>query len=404
MRVVVTGLGAITPLGSTVPSTWDGLVTGRSAARALTEPWAVSLPVRIAAQAEDPALLLGRVEARRLDRAGQFSLVAAREAWADAGFSSLDGSRVGVVLGSGMGGLSTLLQSHSLLGAGESRQISPFAVPMGMLNSAAARIALEVNALAGVHAPGTACAAGGEAVASGLDMIRLGRADVVVVGGVDAVVHPLAIHAFAKMGAMSRCNETPACASRPFDKKRDGFVLGEGAAVLVLESERHAVARGARIYCVLSGAGVASEAFHMVRPREDGDGMGRALRNALADSGLTASDVAHVSAHASSTPQGDLAESRALCGVLGVGGYGVSAIKSSAGHLMGASGALSAVASVLSLRDRVVPPTVNVEDLDDAVELDVVREVRSLPSGDVSVLSCSAGFGGQNVVLAFQSC
>ncbi|MEV5379888.1 beta-ketoacyl-[acyl-carrier-protein] synthase family protein [Streptomyces nondiastaticus] len=411
-EVVVTGLGATTPLGGDAAATWAALLAGRSGARALTEEWAAGLPARVAATAAvDPAGVLGRTEARRLDRAGRFALVALREAWADAGFTGPAGGpglpdpdRVGVAVGSGIGGLTTLLASDELLRTHRERQISPFAVPMLMANGSAGLAALELNARAGAHAPATACAAGAEAVAAGLDMIRLGRADVVAVGGTEAMVHPLTFTAFAAMNAMSRRNDAPRHASRPYDKQRDGFVLGEGAAVLVLESARHARARGARVHCVLAGAGTSSDAHHMVRPEPGGRGMARALGKALEDGGLRPADIGYVGTHATSTQQGDLAESRALCSVLGTGGYAVSATKSATGHLIGAAGALGAVLTVRALSTRTAPPTINVDDPDDAIELDVVRGApRPLPAGRSAALSNCAAFGGHNVVLAFRT-
>ncbi|MFC8534561.1 beta-ketoacyl-[acyl-carrier-protein] synthase family protein [Streptomyces sp. NPDC057249] len=411
-EVVVTGLGATTPLGGDAPTTWRGIVAGRSAARALTEPWAGALPVRIAARAAvEPDTVLDRTRARRLDRAARFALVAAEEAWADAGFRGPAGDhgqppaeRVGVVLGSGIGGVGALLRAQEQLRTGRERAISPYTVPMVMVNGAAGAVSLALNARAAAHSPAGACAAGAEAVAAGLDMIRLGRADVVAVGGSEAIIGPLTLTAFASMHAVSRRNDDPAGASRPYDKQRDGFVLGEGAAVLVLESAEHARARGARVYCELAGAGVSADAHHMVRPQPDGLGLASALRKALADAALAPADVAHVSAHATSTPQGDIAESRALNHVLGESGYAVSAVKSAAGHLIGGSGALGALAAVMSLRDRTAPPVANLADVDDAIALDVVRTVpRALPAGDLAALSNAAGFGGHNVVLAFRS-
>ncbi len=410
-EVVVTGLGATTPLGGDVPSTWRGLTGGRSATRLLTEEWAEPLPIRIAAPAAvDPGSVLDRVEARRLDRTVQFAQVALREAWADAGFTGRAGEegnpepdRVGVVMGSGIGGVGALLHSNELMTTGRTRAMSPHAVTMVMANGAAAQASLTINARAGAHAPNSACAAGAEAVAMGLDMIRLGRADVVAVGGSEAMIHPLVLTAFATMHAMSRNHDDPEHASRPYDKHRDGFVLGEGAGVLVLESADHARARGARAYCELAGVGVSADAHHRVRPEPEGRGLAHAMRKALDDAGLSPRDVVHVSAHATSTTQGDVAESRAMVSVLGRGGYAVSAVKSAAGHLIGGSGALGAVATVLALRDRMAPPIANLENVDDAIDLDLVRiGPRPLPGGQVAALSNSAGFGGHNVVLAFR--
>ncbi|MFF7990467.1 beta-ketoacyl-[acyl-carrier-protein] synthase family protein [Kitasatospora xanthocidica] len=410
--VVITGLGATTPLGGDAGSTWKALLDGVSAAVAITEPWAEDLPVRIAAPAAvEPAPLIDRVQARRTDRSAQFALLAQREAWLDAGFSAAAGApghpeseRLAVVIGSGIGGLSTLLPAHDLIRAGDTRRVSPFTLPMLMNNAAAALCALELNATAVAHAPSTACAAGADAIAAALDLIRLGRADVVVAGGTEAVINPMAITAFAAMKALSRNNDAPACASRPFDKKRDGFVLGEGAAVLVLESGAHARRRGARIYAELAGAGSSVDAHHITRPHPDGEGMARAARRALADGGVEPAEVGHVSAHASSTSVGDAAEALAIRTALGGVRPAVSAVKSSAGHLIGASGSLAAAMTVLALHHRTAPPTINVDDLDDAIDLDVVRLVpRPLPAGPLAALTQSAGFGGHNTVLAFRA-
>ncbi|WP_405683540.1 beta-ketoacyl-[acyl-carrier-protein] synthase family protein [Streptomyces sp. NBC_01387] len=410
--VAITGLGAISPLGGDVGTTWSGLLDGRSAVRALDDDWAAALPVRIAARAAvEPAGMFSRVDARRLDRSSQFALIALREAWADAGFTgpagthgAPPGDRVGVVVGSGLGGLSTLLHNYDVLNSRGARGVSPFALPMLMANSPAAQVSMEIGAQAAVHAPTSACAAGAEAVAAGLDLIRLGRADVVVVGGAEAIINPLTIAGFASMTALSCHNEEPHRASRPFDKKRDGFVIAEGAAMLVLESMPHARARGARVYGELAGAGVSADAHHIARQEPSGRSMARALRTALDDAGLGTPDVAHVNAHATSTPGGDLVESRAISSVFGPRATPVSAIKSMTGHLIGASGALAAVSSVLTVHHRLAPPTINVEDPDDAVELDVVRDVpRALPAGQVAAVSNSSGFGGHNVVLAFRT-
>jgi 3-oxoacyl-[acyl-carrier-protein] synthase II len=414
--VVITGLGATTPLGGDVKSTWATLLEGRRVVAGLTDDWPADLPVRIAARAAaDPGTVLDRIELRRLDRSSQFALIAVREAWTDAGFfgragdtGQPDAERVGVVLGSGIGGLSTLVDGHEQIRTRGVRGLSPHTMPKMMINGSAGQVGLEINARAGVHAPTSACAAGAEAIAAGLDMIRLGRADVVAVGGTEAIIHPLTIAAFASMKAMSRRNDDPEHASRPYDTGRDGFVMGEGAAVLILESGRHARARGARIHAELAGAGISADGHHIVAPEPTGRGAAAALRKALADADLGPRDVVHVNAHATSTPQGDLAESLAIRSVLGDGDggggdYAVSAIKSTAGHLMGASGALAAVVSVLALRDRTAPPTMNIEQLDPGIGLDVVRDQpRALPKGPAACLTNSAGFGGHNVVLAFR--
>jgi 3-oxoacyl-[acyl-carrier-protein] synthase II len=409
-RVLVTGIGAITPLGGDVKSTWAGLLVGQSGVRPLTESWAADLPVRIAARtAIEPSSVLDRVEARRFDRATQFMTVALREAWADAGYggpaqegSDLEPERLAVSIGTGIGGFNTLLANYDVLRARGPSQVSPIALPMLMPNNPAAQASIFLNARADIQAPNSACATGAEAVARALDMIRLNRADVVIAGGTEAVIHALPIAAFARMMALSRNNDMPERASRPYDKNRDGFVLGEGAALIILERESHARVRGARIYCALAGAGISSDAFHIVHPDDGGRGMAQAMRKMLADAELEPGDVAHVNAHATATLHGDIAESRAMSATLGTGGYAVSAIKSMTGHLIGAAGSLSAIASILALRDRIAPPTINIEDIDDAIELDIVRsEPRKLPQGDIASVVNAAGFGGHNVSLAF---
>ncbi|MGQ0630802.1 MAG: beta-ketoacyl-ACP synthase II [Sporichthyaceae bacterium] len=408
--VVVTGLGATTPLGGDVATTWAGLLAGRSGVRPLAEEWAADLTVQIAARvAVDPTEVIERVQARRLDRGGQLAVVAAREAWADAGGADAIGvapERLGVAVASGIGGITTLLASYDTLLAKGPRFVSPLSIPMLMPNGPAAAIGLEIGARAGVHTPVSACASGAEAVAVGLEMIRSGRADVVLAGGTEACIHPLPIAAFAAMKAMSTRNDEPERASRPYDKARDGFVLGEGSAVLVLESEAHARARGARIYATIAGAGMSSDAHHIAQPEPHGSGVARALGFALTDAGLTAADITHVNAHATSTPQGDVAEILALRTVLGSAAdqVALSATKSMTGHLLGAAGAVESVATVLAVYERTAPPTINLDDPDDDVDIDVVRgEPRALSAGPIAALNNSFGFGGHNVCLVVTS-
>jgi 3-oxoacyl-[acyl-carrier-protein] synthase II len=407
VKVVVTGLGAITPMGGDIASTWAGLLAGRSGVRALTEDWVEQLPVRIAAPvAVDPAQVLDRVEARKLDRTQQLALIAAREAWADAGPPDTDPERIGVAVATGIGGALTLLNSWDTLRERGPRRVSPHAIPMLMPNSAAAHVGLEVGAKAGVHTPVSACASGAEAIAYALQMIRAGRADVVVAGGTEACIHPLPLAAFAAMMALSRRNDEPERASRPFDKGRDGFVFGEGAGIVVLESAEHAARRGAKVYAEMAGAGMTSDAHHIAQPDPVGLGAARALRFALTDAALDAERIVHINAHATATPQGDMAEAMAIESVLGPAAQRavVSATKSMTGHLLGAAGAIEAIAVILALRDRTAPPTINLDDPDDEVRLDIARgEPRTLPDGDVGALNNSFGFGGHNVALAMRS-
>jgi 3-oxoacyl-[acyl-carrier-protein] synthase II len=412
-HALVTGLGATTPVGGDVASTWDAFLAGRSGVRALTEEWAEQLPVRIAARvAVEPSDVLPRVQARRLDRSGQFAIIAAREAWADAGYdgpagqADVDPDRLGVVCASGIGGVTTLLSNYDVLLESGPRRVSPLAIPMLMPNSPAAHVGLEVGAQAGVHTPVSACASGAEGLAYGLEMIRSGRADVVLAGGTEAAIHPLPMAAFANMMALSKRNDEPERASRPYDKGRDGFVLGEGAGMVVLESVEHAQARGARVYAELVGAGLSSDSHHIAQPDPSGAGAVKAMRNALVDGGLDAGDVRHLNAHATSTPVGDTAEAVAIRIALGdaAGGVAVTSTKSMTGHLLGGAGAVESIAVILALHHRTAPPTINVDDLDDEIGLDVVRgEPRSLGDGVLAALNNSFGFGGHNVALAFRS-
>jgi 3-oxoacyl-[acyl-carrier-protein] synthase II len=407
--VVVTGLGATTPVGGDVPSTWEALLSGTSGIAGLTEDWAEQLPVRIAGRiAVEPSEVLDRVQARRMDRGSQLALIAGREAWADAGGEAIgvDNERLGVVVATGIGGIITLLNTYDTLNNKGPRLVSPLAIPMLIPNAAAVAVGLEIGAKAGVHTPVSACASGAEALAMGLEMIRSGRADVVVAGGTEAAIHPLPIAAFAAMKAMSIRNDEPERASRPYDKARDGFVLGEGAGCVVLESEEHARARGAKIYCTLAGAGRTADAHHVAQPDPEGHGVARALRFAVEDAKLTVADLAHVNAHATSTPQGDIAEVFALRAVFGdaVDNIVVTGTKSMTGHLLGGAGAIESVFTALAIKQRKVPPTINVDDQDDEATIDVVRvEPRALRSGDIAALNNSFGFGGHNVCLVFTS-
>jgi 3-oxoacyl-[acyl-carrier-protein] synthase II len=407
--VVVTGIGATTPLGGDAASFWDGMLAGRSGARALTEDWAEPLPVRFAARvAVEPSASLKPVEMRRLDRSAQFALIAAREAWKDAGFEgkSADPNRLGVMVGSGIGGVTTLLSAYDDLVAKGPRAVGPRTVPMLMPNSPAAYVGLEFDARAGVHAPVSACATGAEAVGHALEMIRSGRADVVLAGGTEAAIHPLPIAAFANMMAMSKRNDDPARASRPYDVSRDGFVLGEGSGILVLESAEHAAARGARVYAEVAGVGFSADSHDIAQPEPDGRGIAEAMAYALADAELAPGDVRHLNAHATSTPRGDVAEIMAITKVLGSAAddVAISATKSMHGHLLGGTGAIESVATVLALHHRIAPPTINIEELDPEITLDVVRDKpRALPEGQIAALNDSFGFGGHNVVVAFRS-
>jgi 3-oxoacyl-[acyl-carrier-protein] synthase II len=413
--VVVTGIGATTPLGGDSASTWEALLAGRSGVGTLDEDWAADLPVRIAARAAvDPGEVIPKPQARKLDRSAQFALIAAREAWADAGFTgkagedtSVDPDRLGTVIASGIGGVTTLLGQYDVLKEKGVRRVSPHTVPMLMPNGPSANVGLAVNARAGVHTPVSACASGSEAIGYAIEMIRTGRADIVVAGGTEAAIHPLPIAAFGNMMAMSTDNENPQGASRPYDVTRNGFVLGEGAGVIVLESAEHAARRGASVYAEVVGQGISADSHHITAPEPSGNGIALALRNLMSWTDLDAASIVHVNAHATSTPQGDVAEIRALRKVYGddVDHMAVSATKSMTGHLLGGAGGVESVASILALHHRVAPPTINVTELDPEADADIVRGApRELPaSGRLAALNNSFGFGGHNVVLAFRT-
>ncbi|MEU9133814.1 beta-ketoacyl-[acyl-carrier-protein] synthase family protein [Kitasatospora sp. NPDC048540] len=397
-EVVVTGLGATTPLGGDTASTWSGLLAGRSGIGPIEEEWAAGLPVRIAARLRvEPTEVLDRVRARRLDRCEQIALVAAREAWADAGAPEVAPERLAVVIGTGTGGALTMLGQDDVLEASGVRRVSPHTVPMLMANGPAAWVSIELGARGGAHTPVSACASGAEAIATGLDLIRLGRADVVVAGGTEACIHPLPLAGFAQARAHSTRNDDPGRASRPFDADRDGFVIGEGAALVVLERAGFAAARHARAHAVLAGAGVTSDAHHITAAHADGQV--RAMRMALAAAGLSPLDIALVHAHATSTPLGDLTEAASITEAVGTH-PAVTAVKSMTGHLFGAAGALGALAAILSVRDGAVPATRNLDTLDPAVKLDVVAG-RSRHVPVTAALANSFGFGGHNASLVF---
>lgn len=400
--VVVTGLGATTPLGGDVASTWEAMLTGESGVRVLSHDWAHDLPVRIAAElVTDPGTLLDRVRMRRLDRSEAVAIVAAQEAWGDAGFAGdgPDRERLAVSVGTGIGGALTLLAQDDRLETSGPRKVSPHTIPMLMPNGPSAWVGLEFGALAGAHSVASACATGAEAIALGLDIIRAGRADVVLAGGVEAVIHQLPLAGFAAMRALSTRNEEPARASRPWDKNRDGFVLGEGAGVVVLERADHAAARGARTYARLAGAGISSDGYDIVQPDPSAVGATRAITAALRDSDVAASDVAHVNAHATSTTVGDIAEVTALHEAVGEHPV-LTATKSLTGHLLGAAGSVEAIATILAIRHHTVPPTRNLDDPDDALDLDVATQTRrEMPIP--AALNNAFGFGGHNIALLF---
>jgi 3-oxoacyl-[acyl-carrier-protein] synthase II len=402
--VVVTGVGATTPLGGDVASTWDGLLAGRSGVSTLDADWVhkYELPVQIAAQLKvDPTEILPRVEARRLDRSEQVAMVASRQAYSDAGLdeNAVDPERLAVIIGTGIGGALTLLAQDDLLETAGLRKVSPLTVPMLMPNGPAAHVGLSLKARAGVHAPVSACASGSEAIAWAYRMIRSGEADVVVAGGAEACITGITMAGFAQARTMSTRNDAPEKASRPFDTERDGFVLGEGAGIMVLERADHAKARGAKIYGRLAGIGTSSDAYHITGPDPEGNGQLRAIKAAMRSGELSPSDIGHVNCHATSTQVGDTIESIAINRAIGDHPL-LTAPKGSLGHLLGASGAVEAIATVLSIRDGVIPPTANLETPDPALLHEVVAgQPRKVEL--TAAINDSFGFGGHNVALAF---
>ena len=405
-RVVVTGVGALTPIGATAHETWEAALKGTSGISTITAPWLgehPDLPVRFAGQTPPPPPeVLPKHEAKRLDPSGRLAVAAARQAWADAGTPDVDPLRLASVVATGIGGLWTTIDAWEVLRTRGARRVLPLTVPMLMANSSAGAVSLALGARAGAHTTTSACASGAEAVSLGLSFIRSGRADVVVVGGTESAVHPLTMASFAAMKALSTRNDAPDRASRPYDVARDGFVMADGAGLLVLESAEHAAARGARVYAEVLGAGMSADSYDIAAPDPVGAGASRAIGEALAVAGASASDVVHLNAHATSTPVGDLAEVRALREALGgaLDGVAVSATKSMTGHLLGAAGAVESIFAVLALHHRLAPPTINLDDLDPAVDLDVVHGAPR-PLGDGVAVNNSFGFGGHNVALAF---
>ena len=408
-RIVVTGLGATTPVGANVAETWEAVLAGTSGVRLLSFDWVETyqLPVKIAATIKQaPQDVLAKVELRRLDPCAQYALIAAREAWADAGVTGVEPERLGVVIGTGIGGVQTLLEQWDTLREKGVRRIFPLAVPMLIVNGPAASVSIELGARAGAHAPVSACSSGAEAIGYAVDMIRSGRADVVVAGGTEAAMHPMPMAGFTAMKALSTRNDDPEGASRPYDTGRDGFVLGEGAAVVVLESEAHAKARGARIYAEVAGVGISSDAYHIAAPDPVGAGAARAMQDSVKHAGLSPRDIVHINAHATSTPVGDIAESNAIRLAFGddADHMAVSATKSMTGHLLGAAGALEAILTILAVHHRLAPATINLDSFDPEIALDVVHgENRKLPEGDIAALNNSFGFGGHNAALTIRS-
>ena len=404
-RVVVTGLGAITPIGKNVSETWANALAGKSGVVKINQPWSNDLAAQIAGLITiDPYDVLDRVSARRMDRSTQLGVIAVKEAWADAGSPDIDKERLGVYFGTGIGGLTTVLEQYDILNTRGPDRVNPLTVPMIMPNSAAAMVGLEVGARAGVHSPVSACATSAEAIAGAFEMIRNNRADIVVAGGTEACVNRLAIAAFASMRALSTRNDEPQLASRPYDTDRDGFVMGEGAGALILEEEQHAFKRGAKIYGVVSGAGMSSDGYHIAAPEPEGAGASRAMQSALRDANAKATDVAHINAHATSTPVGDIAEYKAMRSALGnaLDNVVVTATKSMTGHLLGGAGAVESVFTIMGLKEGLIPPTINLDNQDPEINVNVAKNVPFKLASDAKfALNNSFGFGGHNVCIAF---
>jgi 3-oxoacyl-[acyl-carrier-protein] synthase II len=391
-----------------VQSTWRALLAGESGISTIDAEWVekYELPVTFAGQAKVAASeVLTPQEAKRLDPSSQFALIAAREAWADAGSPDVEPERLAVEYATGIGGVWTLLDAFETLKERGPRRVLPMTIPMLMPNGPAAAIGMDIAARGGVRTAVSACASSTEAIANAITRLQSGEIDVVVAGGCEAGIHPLPIAAFAAMHALSRNNENPAGASRPYDSARDGFVMGEGAGAMVLETEEHALARGAKIYAELVGGSVTSDAHHITAPDPEGTGAARAVLAALKQANANVEDVVHINAHATSTPVGDIAEYTALRRVFGdhLDNIAVSATKSSTGHLLGGAGAIEAIFTVLALHERTAPPTINLENQDPAIPLDVVISPRKLPDGPILAISNSFGFGGHNAVVAFRS-
>lgn len=407
-RVVVTGIGATTPLAGTAGESWRRLLAGESGVSTLEHEWVArhELPVTFAGQAKVDALgVLTPQEAKRLDPSSQFAVIAAREAWADAGSPEVAPERLAVDFATGIGGVWTLLDAYDTLRERGPRRVLPMTVPMLMPNGPAAAIGMDLGARAGVHTAVSACASGNESIANSYRRIRDGLADVVVTGGAEAAIHPLPIAAFAAMQALSKRNDDPTRASRPYDLDRDGFVLGEGAGALVLEPLEHAQARGAKIYAEIVGAALTSDAYHITAPDPEGSGAARAMLATLEMAGAAITDVEHVNAHATSTPVGDIAEYTALKRVFQnhTENLVVAATKASTGHLLGGAGAIEAIFTIMAVSQRLAPPTINLENQDPAIPLNVPGKPTALSRPDAIALSNSFGFGGHNAVLAFRA-
>jgi 3-oxoacyl-[acyl-carrier-protein] synthase II len=404
----VTGVGAVSPLGNDVESTWSQLVAGTSGAGPITRFDATGYETRFACEVKDftPEGVLDRKEAKRMDRFVQYAVVAAAEAIRSAGLNleTLDRNRIGVLIGSGIGGMETFEEQHTALMTKGPGRVSPYFIPMMIIDMASGQVSIQFGLKGPNFGTVSACASGAHAIGEALRLIRAGDADVMLAGGTEATITPMAVAGFANMRALSRRNDDPKRASRPFDTGRDGFVIGEGAGVLVLESEQHMRHRGAKPLSEFAGYGASGDAYHMTAPCVDGEGAARAMKRALEDADMAPAEVGYVNAHGTSTPTGDPAEITAIKSVLDAHAYRtmVSSTKSMTGHLLGAAGGLEAVATVLTLARGVVPPTINLETPDPTCDLDFVPK-QARTQRVTAAISNSFGFGGHNVTLAFRA-
>ncbi|MGI8510975.1 MAG: beta-ketoacyl-ACP synthase II [Gemmatimonadaceae bacterium] len=405
-RVVVTGMGVVTPVGNSVAATWDALLAGRSGVGPITKFDPAKFPVRIAAEVKDfnPGDFMERKEVKRSDVYTQYSVAAAKMAMADAGLSdtsALDPDRIGVIVGSGIGGLKSFEEQHDVYREMGPGKISPFFIPMFIADIAAGIVSMHFNAKGPNYATVSACATSAHAIGDAFRTIQYGDADVMISGGAEATVTPMAIGGFANMKALSERNDSPATASRPFDATRDGFVMGEGAGIVVLEEMEHALARGAKIYAEIVGYGATGDAYHLTSPAPNGEGAQRAMKRAMKDAGLTPDDIQYINAHGTSTPANDLNETRAIKAVFGDRAYevNVSSTKSATGHMLGAAGAVEFIVSTLVVEEGIIPPTINYENPDPELDLNYTPNV-AVKRDVTAALSNSFGFGGHNTTLA----
>ncbi len=406
-RVVVTGMGALSPIGNSLPDFWENLVNGVNGVTRITAFDPEILDVQIAAEVKgfDPKEHMDFKAARRMDRFAQFAVAAAGEAIRDSGLEITEenSENIGVMVNTGGGGIPTLTREVLNFHHKSPSRVSPFFIPMFASNMAACQVSIRFGIHGPIQASVAACAAGNQAFVDALRMLQLGEVDVMISGGTEAAMDPVSIAAFGNMGALSKRNDDPAHASRPFDKDRDGFVFGEGAGIMVLETEEHAKKRGARIYCELTGGAITGDAFHISAPLPGGSGAARAMKLALKSAKLNPEDVDYISAHGTSTPLNDVSETAAIKTVFGDYAYKLptSSPKSMVGHLVGAAGAIGGLVSVMSIKDGVLPPTINHETPDPECDLDYVPNTAREHHVDVSIAN-AFGFGGQNVVAVFQ--